>query len=119
MHYEKIFSIAGQVPATLAFGKISMGKTKAAEAAHSLLGLPKNFRVSKITDKQAARLTAQCTLGFVIDDPSSPAEFAEKVLIHFEKGVLTSCASSYQPRCTFMVTLNMECIEAFASMPKR
>lgn len=119
IHYESIYSIAGQVPATLAFGRVSLGKTKAAEAAQSLLGLCKNFRVSKITDKQAARLTSMSTLGFLIDDPSSPTEFCEKVLTHFEKGVITSCAASYEPRCTFMATLNMNCLEALADMPKR
>lgn len=72
-----------------------------------------------MTDKQAVRLASLSTLGFVIDDPSVPSEFSEKVLAHFEKGVMMSCASSYQPRSTFTVTLNMKCFEAFAALPKR
>lgn len=119
MHYTEIYEIAGQVPATLAYGRVSLGKTKAAEAAQSILGLQNFFKVSKITDKQAARLSSLSTLGFLIDDPSSPREFDEKVLSHFERGTIMSCASSYQPRCTFTVTLNMKCLEAFASLPKR
>ncbi len=100
----------------LAYGNISLGKS---EAARAMLGLSNEFRITKVTDRQALRIASQSTLGFTIDDPSSPQEFAEKVLIHFERGALSSCTSSYQPRCTFTVTLNMECLEAFASMPKR
>ena len=118
-HYEQIYDIAGQVPATLAFGGVSLGKTKATEAAQSILGLSKTFRPTKITDKQATRLSSLSTLGFVIDDPSMPNEFCEKVLAHFEKGMIMSCAASYQPRCTFTVTLNMKCFETFAALPKR
>ena len=73
----------------------------------------------KTTDKQAIRVASMSTLGFIIDDPSSPNEFSEKVLIHFGKGALTSCTSSYKPRCSFIATLNYECLEAFASLPKR
>ncbi len=117
--YDEIYEIAGQVPATIAFGKVSLGKTKAAEAAQSIFGLCSTFRVSKITDKQAAKLASQSTLGFLIDDPSSPSEFCEKVLTHFEKGVTMSCTSQYRPRCTFTITMNMNCFEAFAALPKR
>lgn len=119
VHYESIFSIAKQVPATLAFGNVSLGKTRAAEAAQSILGLSKTFRVMKITDKQANRLASLSTLGFLLDDPSSPSEFAEKVLIHFSKGGDTSCLASYEPKCTFIATLNLKCFQAFASMSSR
>lgn len=103
----------------LAYGKVSLGKTKAAEAAQAIFGLPKSFRPTRITDKQAAKLASFNNLGFIIDDPSSPNEFSEKVLSHFEKGVVMSCASTYLPQCTFMVTMNMKCFEAFAALPKR
>ena len=119
MNYEKILKIAKQVPATIAYGEVGLGKSQAAYAAQSLLGLSKKFRVTKITDKQTARLASRSSLGFVIDDPSSPSEFAEKVLLHFEQGSSDSCSADYEPRCTFMVTLNMECLEAFTRMPKR
>jgi len=118
-HYEKIHAIAGQVPATLVYGNISLGKTKAVEAAQSIFGMCSKFRMSKTTDKQATRLASQSSLGFLLDDPSNPGEFSEKVLIHFEKGHVMSCVASYQPRCTFMATLNMECFKLFSAMPKR
>jgi hypothetical protein len=119
MFYEQILAIADQVPATLAFGKVCLGKSKAAEAAQSIMGLCKGFRPSKITDKQATRLSVLSTLGFVIDDPTAPKEFCEKVLLHFDKGLSSSCASDYEPKCTFTVTLNIKCFEAFAALPKR
>lgn len=63
VHYDSIYAIAKQVPVTLAFGNVSLGKTRAAEAAHSILGLSKLFRISKITDKQANRLSCLSTQG--------------------------------------------------------
>lgn len=118
-HYQKIYSICGQVPVTLIYGEVSLGKTRAAEAAHSLLGINKKFKVNKITDKQASRLAALSTLGLIIDDPTTATEFNEKVLTYFNKGLVTSCSGTYEPRCTFMATLNMECMREFAEMPKR
>ena len=59
MHYEKK---SGGVPVTIAYGKVSLGKTQAAEAAQSVLGLSKKFRLAKVTDKQAAKLATQSTL---------------------------------------------------------
>lgn len=119
MHYEHIYELAGQVPASLAFGHVSLGKSCAASAAQSIIGLSSKYRIAKISDRQASKVASLSTLGFLLDDPSSPSEFAEKVLLHFEKGIQTTCAATYQPRCTFMVTMNMDCMEAFASMPKR
>lgn len=103
----------------LAYGNVNLGKSKAAEAAQAMLGLSSEFTLKKTTDKQAVRVASMSTLGFLIDDPSSPSEFSEKVLIHFGKGALTSCTSSYKPRCSFIATLNNECLEDFASLPKR
>lgn len=119
MHYEHIHELAGQVPVSLAFGPVSLGKSLAATAAQSIIGLSGKYRMAKISDRQALRIASKSTLGFLLDDPSSPSEFAEKVLLHFEKGIQTSCSATYQPRCTFMATLNLNCIEAFAAMPKR
>jgi hypothetical protein len=114
-----VYEIAKQVPVAVGYGSISLGKSRAVQAAQAMLGLSRKFRITKITDKQALRIAEQSTLGFTIDDPSSPLEFAEKVLMYFERGTLTSCKSSYRPRSTFTVTLNMECLEKFACMPKR
>lgn len=118
-HYEAVCKIAKQVPVALGYGNISLGKSRAAQAAQAILGLSEQFKITKVTDKQAMRIAEQSTLGFTIDDPSSPQEFAEKVLIYFERGALLSCMSCFRPRCTFTVTLNMDCFEKFACMPKR
>lgn len=119
-HYESVMEMASQVPAVVAFGGIAMGKTKAAEAALSLLDLPPNrYKISKITDTQAIRLASQTTLGFLIDDPSDISEVSEKILLHFERGSVASCAATYQPRCTFMLTMNTQYLRELAQLHNR
>lgn len=120
-HYGGIMDcpVGGQVPATIAFGEVGLGKSQCAEAAQSMLGLPSRYRPSKITDAQATKFATQTTLGFVIDDPSDASEIAEKYLIYFEKGMRASSASTIEPKCTFITTMNMNCLESLARMPKR
>ena len=120
-HYEGIMEcpIGGQVPATIAYGDIGLGKSLCAEAAQSMLGLPSQYRPSKITDTQATKFATQTTLGFVIDDPSDANEIAEKYLVYFEKGTRSSSSSTMEPKCTFITTMNMKCFESLARMPKR
>ena len=117
--YESIFSKAGQVPATIAFGSISLGKSTGAEAAQSLLGLPKLYRPAKITDAQGVKLASNTTMGYVIEDPSDVADVAEKILTYFEKGSVVTRAGTYEPRCTFLMTMNLECLNTLAQLPKR
>lgn len=101
-HYERIITKAGQVPAVVAFGDVSLGKSKATEAAQSLLGLPRSYRPSKITDTQGIKLASQTTMGYMIDDPSDVNDVAEKILVYFEKGSYVSRAGTYEPKCTFL-----------------
>ena len=100
------------LPATLAFGSISHGKTRAAEAARSIQTLLCE------QDLRQAGKPAGVTVHPGVPT-SSPGEFAGKVLIHFAKGSDSSCSASYEQKCTFTATLNMKCFEAFAAMPKR
>lgn len=106
----------GQVPVALIFGQVGLGKSLAILAAQSMLGLPKTYRPSKITDVYATKFATQTTLGFVIDDPSDAGHIAENILVNFEKGTCLSSTSSLSPRCTFMATMNMNCITSLASM---
>ena len=121
MHFESMMCCpyGGQVPVALIYGPIGLGKSMAAEAAQSMLGLPKVYRPSKITDVFATKFATQTTLGFVIEDPSDPAQIAEKILIYFEKGTYSSSSSSLSPRCTFMTTMNANCISSLSRMHKR
>ena len=69
-HYGGIMDcpVGGQVPATIAFGEVGLGKPQCAEATQSMMGLTSQYRPSKITDAQATKFATQTTLGFVIDD---------------------------------------------------
>ena len=120
-HYDAVMACeyGGQVPVTIIFGQVGLGKSKAVEAAQSMMGLPKIYRPSKITDVFATRFATQTTLGYVIEDPSDPGQIAEKILVNFEKGTYLSSSSSLNPRCTFMTTMNMNCIASLSNMHKR
>ena len=69
------------MPAALAIGNVSLGKTKSAEAALSLVGMNGVSKVKSITDSQALKYSAMTTLGMIIDDPSKPGEIAESCSI--------------------------------------
>lgn len=120
-HYDGIMKcpLGGKVPAAIAYGDVGLGKSLCAEAAQSMLGLPNQYRPSKITDAQATKFSTQTTLGFVIDDPTDANEIAEKYLVYFEKGARSSSSSTMEPKCTFITTMNLNCLESLARMPKR
>ena len=121
-NYEAVMECeyGDQVPVTILFGEVGLGKSKAAEAAQSMLGLPSVYRPSKITDVSATKFATQTTLGlgFVIDDPSDPGQIAEKILVYFERGSCSSSFSTLKQRCTFNTTMNMHCIESLTNMHK-
>ena len=119
MHYCGLQSIGVQVPAAIAIGNVSLGKTKSAEAALSLVGMHSVSKVKSITDSQAVKYGSLTTLGLVIDDPSHPSEVAEKLLYHFERGTRATATSSDAPRTTFITSMNNKCIEALSSMDAR
>ena len=96
-----------------------LGKSRAVQAAQSMLGLPKSYHPSKITDTQGIKLASQMTLDFAIEDPSKTSDVAEKILIFFEKGSMVSHAGTYEPMCTFLMTMNLECMDSLASLPNR
>ena len=56
MHYSVLQDNGVQVPAELAIGNVSLGKTKSAEAALSLVGMDGVSKVKSITDSQAIEI---------------------------------------------------------------
>ena len=118
-HYEAVFGVAGQVPAAVVFGNISHGKWLATEAYLGLLGVNQANKVKSITDKEDYKLSSRMTLGIVIDDPSSPAELGEKLLSHFQRGERATCSSRHIHRCTFITSVNQECLDGLARMHPR
>jgi hypothetical protein len=97
LHYEAIYAQGGKVPAAIAFGNVSLGKSMSTEAALSLLGVQGKNKVKSITDTQAMKSVSRTTLGFMIDDPSKLSETAENLLFHFERGIRTTRASRDAP----------------------
>ena len=91
LHYESLQDCGHKVPAAIAIGNVSLGKSLSAEAALSLLGVHETNKTKLITDTQALRTSTITTLGLIIDDPSQPSEIAEKLLIYFDRGKKIHC----------------------------
>ena len=119
VHYEAIYEQGGKIPATIAHGNVSLGKSMSTEASLSLLGVHEKNKVKSITDTQAVKSVSKTTLGFIIDDPSKPSEIAEKLLYHFERGVRSTRISKDVPRTTFLTSVNRTCLESLAQIDPR
>ena len=120
LHYEGIHKDAKAcVPAAVVFGDVSTGKSKATRASLALLGMESANFLHSVSDTKAMKVTAKSTIGIVIDDLTDHSQIAEKILHHFEHGKSTTCSATYTPRCTFITTVNRECLERLASLPPR
>ena len=119
VHYEAINNTGYNVPASILCGDVSHGKSLATKAALSMLGTQHNHFLTSISDTKSTQVTSTTTLGIVIDDPTNVKEIAEKIMHHFERGISTSCANTYTPRCTFLTSVNMECLKKLAALPPR
>ena len=82
------------------------GKTKATRAALSLLGVASSNFFSDMSDSRAFEFTSQTTLGMVIDDPEDLKQVAKKLTYHFQKSHASTKMYSYQPRTTFITSMN-------------
>ena len=96
-----------------------MGKSKVTTAALSLLGVERANFISTISDRKATRLSSQTTLGIVIDDPTKADQIMHKILHHFDQGKSATCAATYTPRCTFLTSVNQQCLDELTSLPPR
>lgn len=119
VHYEALNDKGYKVPATILFGDISQGKSTATKAALSMIGTQNSHFLTSVSDNKSYKFTSTTTMGIVIDDPSDVKEISEKILIHFERGTAASCKFSYKPRCTFITSINKECLDKLASLPPR
>ena len=119
LHYESLQDCGHKVPAAIAIGNVSLGKSLSAEAALSLLGVHEANKTKLITDTQALRTSTITTLGLIIDDPSQPSEIAEKLLIYFDRGRKSTVTASDRPRTTFLTSMNNTCSQGLAEMDAR
>lgn len=113
-HYEALFARFQQVPATLVFGEVCCGKTRATRAALSMVGAQDTNFFSSITDARSYRFAGSTTLGMVIDDPREEKELAKKITYHFDQSMVSTCARDYQPRTTFIASMNLPCLQRLA-----
>ena len=119
IHYESLNNKGYNVPAAVLFGDVSQGKSTATKAALSMVGTQDSHFLTSVSDNRSYKLTSTTTMGIVIDDPSDIKEITEKILIHFERGTVTTCKSSHKPRCTFITSVNHEILNKLASLPPR
>lgn len=111
LHYELLIEMANQVPVTIVFGDVGLGKSRATRAALSLLGVQHCSYFHELTDSRALRVTCNTTLGVVIDDPTDAHWISEKIIQHFEKGSHGSAHGTYTPRTSFITSMNYKCLK--------
>jgi hypothetical protein len=114
-HYEILFAQFQQVPVTIVYGEVCCGKTRATRAALSVVGAQNTNFFSSITDARSYRFAGMTTLGMVIDDPREDKELAKKISFHFDQSTVSTCARDYQPKTTFICSMNMPCLQRIAS----
>ena len=119
LHYESLQDRGHKIPAAIAIGNVSLGKSLSAEAALSIMGVHETNKMKLITDTQALKTTNITSLGIIIDDPSQPSEIAEKLLIYFERGTKSTATSSERPKTTFLTSMNSTCLQSLAEMDAR
>ena len=119
LHYEAINDDGSKVPAAIACGNVSLGKSAATAAALAPMGAHKCNKVKSITDSRAMKAACRTTLGLVIDDPTKACEIAEKLLYHFEQGVRATNTARDTPRTTFICSMNFTCLQELANMDAR
>lgn len=117
LHYEELNRKGNfSVPATVLIGKVNAGKSTACRATLSMLGIHESNFISSITDSKAKALTSSTTLGVVFDDPKDASDIADKILHHFDMGKACSQNATYEPHCTFITSLNDDCLSKLTKM---
>ena len=106
VHYEILIEKFKAVPATIAYGQVQCGKTRATRAALSLMGITSTNFFSDVSDSRAFEFTSQSTLGMVIDDPEDLKQIGKKLTYHFQKSNASTRIYNYQPRTTFLTSMN-------------
>ena len=114
VHYESLISEYGSIPATIAYGQVQCGKSKATKAALSTVGLIKPNFFSQISDSKAFEFTCQTTMGMVLDDPEDVKQVAKKLMYHFQRAHASTKAYDYEPRTTFVTSMNLKMLRKLA-----
>lgn len=114
VHYESLISQYGCVPATIAYGDVQCGKSKATRAALSTVGLMKPNFFNQLSDSKSFEFTCQTTMGMVLDDPEDLKQIAKKLVYHFQRAHASTKAYDYEPRTTFVTSMNLKMLRKLA-----
>ncbi len=115
VHYEVLIEKFKAVPATIAFGQVQCGKTRATKAALSLMGIESTNFFSDVSDSRAFEFTCQTTLGMVVDDPEDLKQVGKKLTYHFQQSNASTRTYNYQPRTTFLTSMNERMLKKVAA----
>ena len=83
-HYESLLHKVGSVLVGVLYGDVQTGKTTVMQAVLSLLGIQDFHYRKRCSDGHFIKITAQSTLGLVLDDPTNIDGILEKVMVLFE-----------------------------------
>ena len=115
LHYEcMVQQVADGVPIAVLYGDVQCGKSRAMQAALSLLGTQQSHFIKRCPDMKFMTITTQTTLGLVLDDPTDAKAICEKIMLLFDGNSIEQHSSSVSPRTTFMTSLNMPCFTKLA-----
>lgn len=114
VHYESLISDYVCVPATIAYGEVQCGKSKATKAALSTVGLTKPNFFNQLSDSKSFEFTSQTTMGMVLDDTEDLKQIAKKLIYHFQRAHASTKAYDYEPRTTFIMSMNLKMLRKLA-----
>lgn len=114
VHYESLISEYGCVPATIAYGDVQCGKSKATKAALSTVGLMKPNFFNQLSDSKSFEFSSLTTMGMVLDDPEDLKQIAKKLVYHFQRAHASTKAYDYEPRTTFVTSMNLKMLRKLA-----
>lgn len=103
LHYEMLLQLGCGVPVGVLYGDVQTGKTTAMEAVLSLLGTTESHYRKQCSDIRVFfQMTAQTTLGLVLDDLTQSTSLVEKIVVWFD-GKSVKSGDLIKPRTSFLI----------------
>ncbi len=117
LHYESIIDHLGFCPLPVICGANGLGKTKAANAALSLIGNTGNF-YSSVKQRFIPRLCCRSSLPPVIDDVKMPNILEDVAISFYNNGKDGTCLQETEPRTCPLLTVNYKTLDCFNKDPR-
>ena len=115
LHYEMLLHEMSGVPVGVLYGDVQTGKTTAMQSALSLLGTHESHYRKRCSDGRFFQLTAQTTLGLVLDDLTNVGGILEKIMVLFDGQNIDVGGETIKPRTSFMTAVNMKQFKQLAT----